>query len=101
MFANHTASEILLLGIGMLGIFVLMFSLITLVGKLLHFSREDNITAVFCGSKKSLVHGSVMSKVLFPNTAAAGIILLPLMIYHALQLITASIIAQHMARNKS
>lgn len=101
MFANHTISDILLLGLGMMSIFFFMFGLITLIGKILHFSREDNITAVFCGSKKSLVHGSVMSKVLFPNSAAAGIILLPLMIYHALQLIAASVIAQRMARKKS
>lgn len=98
MFEGHSITDILLLGIGMLGLFFLMFGLINIIGRVFRFSRADGITAVFCGSKKSLVHGTVMSKVLFPNTAAAGIILLPLMIYHALQLISASIIAQKMAR---
>jgi sodium/bile acid cotransporter 7 len=39
-----------------------------------------------------------MSKVLFPGSDIVGIVLLPLMIYHALQLIAASIIAQSMAK---
>ncbi len=98
MFAGHSITDILLLGVGMLSLFLLMFGLINTIGRVFRFNRADGITAVFCGSKKSLVHGTVMSKVLFPNTAAAGIILLPLMIYHALQLISASIIAQKMAR---
>jgi len=41
-----------------------------------------------------------MSKVLFPDAALAGFVLLPIMLYHALQLIFASIIAQAMARRK-
>jgi solute carrier family 10 (sodium/bile acid cotransporter), member 7 len=98
MFSDHGFSDILILGLCMVGLFFLMYFIISVISKILHFNREDNITAVFCGSKKSLVHGTVMSKVLFPNASAAGIILLPLMIYHALQLMAASIIAQSMAR---
>ncbi len=100
MFKGHRALDILILGACMVGLFFFFYGLITLISRILKFSREDNITAVFCGSKKSLVHGTVMSKVLFPNVAATGVILLPLMIYHALQLIAASIIAQSMARKK-
>jgi len=101
LFSGHGALDIILLGISMIALFFLVYAIISLVSKIMGFNREDNITAVFCGSKKSLVHGTVMSKVLFPNAAAAGIILLPLMIYHALQLMAASIIAQSMARKAS
>ena len=45
-----------------------------------------------------MVHGTVMSKVLFPDANMVGLILLPLMLYHALQLIYASMLAQGMAR---
>lgn len=100
MFSEHGASDILILGLCMIALFFFVYGIISLISKFMHFNREDNITAVFCGSKKSLVHGTVMSKVLFPNAAAAGIILLPLMIYHALQLMAASIIAQSMARKE-
>ncbi|HLT74062.1 MAG TPA: bile acid:sodium symporter, partial [Ohtaekwangia sp.] len=58
------------------------------------------ITLIFCGSKKSLMQGAVMGQVLFPQTLSLGIILLPLMVYHALQLLVGSIIAQRMAQNK-
>ena len=63
------------------------------------FNREDTITAVFCGSKKSLVHGSVMSKVLFTNPAIIGVVLLPTMLYHAYQLIIISVIAKKIGRH--
>lgn len=100
MFSDHGMADIVILGLCMIALFFFMYGIISLISKLMGFNREDNITAVFCGSKKSLVHGTVMSKVLFPNAAAAGIILLPLMIYHALQLMAASIIAQSMARKE-
>ncbi len=51
--------------------------LITGTCYLLEFNKEDTTAAVFCGSKKSLVHGTVMSNVLFAGNPAIGIILLP------------------------
>lgn len=97
LFANYSLGDLVWLSSLMLGLFFLVFGLLYLLGRLLNFSREDNITALFCGSKKSLVQGSVMAKVLFPATTA-GVMLLPIMIYHAIQLIIASILAQAMAR---
>ena len=97
LFSSLGIKEIVFLGIGMLTLFFGIYFLLTFISNLLHFNQEDRVTAVFCGSKKSLVQGAVMSKVLFPG-AQAGLMLLPIMIYHALQLIVASIIAQRMAR---
>ncbi|WP_445376453.1 bile acid:sodium symporter family protein [Niveispirillum fermenti] len=57
-----------------------------LAGRLFGFSREDRIVLVFCGSKKSLVSGVPMASVLFP-VAQVGLIILPLMIFHQIQLI--------------
>ena len=79
-------------------LFFSSYGFIILVSKILKFNREDTVTVLFCGSKKSIVHGSLMSKVLFPDASIAGIMLLPIMIYHALQLIAASIIARRIAR---
>ncbi len=78
----------------MLILFMFLFFMISKICNLLNFSIEDRITAAFCGSKKSLVHGTVMSNVIFKGNHNVGVILLPLMIYHTLQLIAASIIAQ-------
>lgn len=79
-------------------IFALIFSLVLWITSKLNFTREDRITALFCGSKKSLVHGSVMANVLFQDMATQGIFILPIMIYHSLQLIAISFIAQKMGR---
>jgi sodium/bile acid cotransporter 7 len=94
MFDNLTLPELVLLGIAMLILFFIAYGITNLLCRILRFNREDTITVVFCGSKKSLVHGTVMSRVLFNNNTATGLLLLPLMMYHALQLIVVSIIAR-------
>ncbi|MCJ8164853.1 bile acid:sodium symporter [Pontibacter sp. E15-1] len=98
MFSGYSLLDLAMLGGAMVGLFFLVYGLTSGISRLLGFNREDRITAVFCGSKKSLVHGTVMSKVLFPDANVVGIILLPIMLYHALQLIAASVIAQASAR---
>ena len=98
LFDGLGLTTIFLLALGMILLFLSVFGLMHLTSKLLGFSTEDRITVVFCGSKKSLVHGTVMSKVLFPGSTLGGLIILPLMLYHALQLVAASIIAQKMGR---
>jgi sodium/bile acid cotransporter 7 len=63
----------------------------------LGFSREDEITIVFCGSKKSMASGIPMAKVLFASHAV-GAIVLPLMLFHQLQLMVCAVLAQRYAR---
>jgi solute carrier family 10 (sodium/bile acid cotransporter), member 7 len=101
LFRGLGGWDILLLGLLMSGFFFLVFGLVQLISRALGFSRENKITALFCGSKKSMVQGTVMSRVLFPDANTVGLVLLPLMLYHALQLIYASILAQAMARRSA
>ncbi|ORM64736.1 bile acid:sodium symporter family protein [Pantoea rwandensis] len=61
--------------------------------RLFGFSRADEIVVLFCGSKKSLANGVPMANILFP-AASVGIIVLPLMIFHQVQLMVCSFIAQ-------
>jgi sodium/bile acid cotransporter 7 len=63
----------------------------------LGFSREDRIAIVFCGSKKSLASGVPMAKVLFAG-GALGAVVLPLMLFHQLQLMVCAVLAQRYAR---
>jgi sodium/bile acid cotransporter 7 len=98
MFSNLGILELVVLGACMLALFFLVYFITGSVARLLHFNTEDRITATFCGSKKSLVHGTVMAKVIFMNSSLIGILLLPIMLYHALQLIAVSIMAQRLAR---
>ncbi len=52
----------------------------------LKFSIEDTITTLFCGSQKSLVHGSVFILVLVNDISIHSLLLIPIMIYHSFQL---------------
>jgi sodium/bile acid cotransporter 7 len=63
----------------------------------LRFSTPDEIAIVFCGSKKSLASGVPMAGVLFP-AATAGLSLLPLMLFHQIQLMACAVIAQRYAK---
>jgi sodium/bile acid cotransporter 7 len=56
-----------------------------LASRLAHLPREDAIVLLFCGSKKSLVSGVPMAGALF-LPAQVGLVVLPLMIFHQLQL---------------
>ncbi|MDR3528408.1 MAG: bile acid:sodium symporter [Rhizomicrobium sp.] len=56
-------------------------------------SKADEIAVVFCGSKKSLASGVPMASVLFP-TALLGPMILPLMLFHQMQLMACAVIAQ-------
>ncbi|WP_343613879.1 bile acid:sodium symporter family protein [Novosphingobium sp.] len=66
------------------------------LGRLLGFSREDQIVLLFCGSKKSLASGVPMAGVLFPP-AAVGVVILPLMLFHQIQLMACAVIAKQLA----
>jgi solute carrier family 10 (sodium/bile acid cotransporter), member 7 len=98
MFDGYSLTQVAVLGSLMLVLFYVMFALMQILSAGLNLSREDRITVIFCGSKKSLVQGALMGQVLFPEAAAFGIVLLPLMLYHALQLVAGSIMAQRMAK---
>ncbi len=68
-----------------------------LLARLGRFPREDEIVLVFCGTKKSLVQGAPMARVLFPGPEA-GLILLPIMIFHQMQLMVCAWIAKRYAQ---
>jgi sodium/bile acid cotransporter 7 len=74
--------------------------LATFVSRKLGFNKEDEIVIVFCGSKKSLASGVPMAKVLFPH-GALGTIILPLMLFHQIQLMVCALLAQRFARRVS
>ena len=67
------------------------------LAKRLGFDLEDRITIIFAGSKKSLATGVPMAQVLFA-TNAVGMIILPLMIFHQIQLMVCTVLAQRYAR---
>lgn len=84
------------LGTAALLLTVAMLS-ITFIARRLRFNRADEIAIVFCGSKKSLATGVPMAKVMFAG-GGLGAIVLPIMLYHQLQLIVCAFVAARYAR---
>jgi sodium/bile acid cotransporter 7 len=69
----------------------------TWLARRLAFDHEDEIAIVFCGSKKSMATGVPMAQVLF-SSSAIGPALLPLIIFHQIQLMVCAVLAQHYLR---
>ena len=65
-------------------------------GRVFGFNRADQIVVLFCGSKKSLVTGVPMANIIFP-AALASTIILPLMVFHQMQLMACAWIARRLA----
>jgi solute carrier family 10 (sodium/bile acid cotransporter), member 7 len=68
--------------------------------RVLGFSRGDEIAIVFCSSKKSMASGIPMANVLF-SAHVVSVVVVPLMLFHQLQLFVCSVIAQKYARDAS
>ncbi|AZD74142.1 bile acid:sodium symporter family protein [Pseudomonas chlororaphis] len=69
----------------------------SLLSKLFGFNQEDRITILFCGSKKSLATGVPMAQVLFAGSTM-GVLILPLMLFHQIQLMVCAVLAQRYAK---
>lgn len=63
----------------------------------LRFTREDEIAAVFCGSKKSLASGLPLAQVLFAGAPGFGMIVLPIMLYNQIQILIGAVLARRYA----
>jgi sodium/bile acid cotransporter 7 len=79
-------------------LFALVMTLTSWAVRGLGFPREDRVAAIFCGSKKTLASGVPMAKLIFAGHPAIGIILLPIMIYHPLQLVVCGVLAERWGR---
>ena len=84
--------EIIVLNILLLAV---VLALTWRAGALSGFPREDRIVLLFCGSKKSLASGVSMAGVLFP-AAQVGAAILPLMLFHQIQLMACAVIARQL-----
>lgn len=88
---------VLLAFAGSLVLFYAVFYSVSGVTRLARFDSGDRIAAIFCGSKKSIAAGVPMAQLIFAGDPRLGIILLPLMIYHPLQLVICGVIASRHA----
>ena len=81
-------------------ILALSMGMCVLASRRLGFSTEDEVAILFCGAQKSLVSGVPMAKVMFA-APAVGLMILPLMIYHPMQLMVSAVVAGRYGRRAS
>jgi sodium/bile acid cotransporter 7 len=89
-------AKLLLLLIFNLILLAIVLIITTWSSRRLGFSKEDEIAIVFCGSKKSLASGIPIANVLFP-ASAVSLVVLPLMLFHQIQLMACAAIARRYA----
>jgi sodium/bile acid cotransporter 7 len=75
-----------------------VMTILTLGSRQLRFSRADEITIVFCGSKKSLASGLPIATVLFAGHV--GLVIIPVMVFHQMQLMVCASLARHYAAHR-
>ncbi|BBE08207.1 Putative Na+-dependent transporter [Mycoavidus cysteinexigens] len=85
-----------LLGLIIVNGVLLMLGLIVTgyLSKLAGFSQADRITILFCGSQRSLGSGVAIAQIVFAGYTV-GVAILPLMLFHPMQLIVGSLLAQY------
>lgn len=82
--------------------FILACSMVWCVwaSRRLGFDKADEATILFCGAQKSLVSGIPMAKVLFA-ASAVGPMVLPVMLFHPMQLMVSAVIAARYGKGSS
>jgi sodium/bile acid cotransporter 7 len=75
-----------------------VITILTFASRQLGFSRADEITIVFCGSKKSLANGLPIATLLFAGHV--GLVIIPLMVFHQIQLMVCASLARHYAARR-
>jgi sodium/bile acid cotransporter 7 len=75
-----------------------VIAILTFASRRLGFSRADEITIVFCGSKKSLASGLPIATLLFAGHV--GLVIIPVMVFHQIQLMVCASLARHYAATR-
>lgn len=90
-------SQLVALTVACCVLLAIILALVNLVARRLGFNIEDRITILFAGSKKSLATGVPMAQVMFSG-AALGTLLLPVMLFHQIQLMVCAVLAKRYGR---
>lgn len=98
IWGQVTVGEILWLAAVCVTLLAVVLTFSGVASRRLGFGRADRVTIQFCGSKKSLANGLPLATILFP-AASVGITVLPLMLFHQIQLMVCTVLAQRWGRH--
>ena len=100
LWRDHGLATLVTAMLGAALALLVVLTLSTWLARRVGFSVEDEITTVFCGSKKTLASGVPMAKLLFGAHPAIGLIVLPIMFYHQIQLLVCAVLANRYAARR-
>lgn len=98
IFVSVPSIVFVVLALSVVFLFFTVYHILKFLAERLNFNSKDVITTTFCGSKKSLVHGSLFLLVLGIPDEQKVLFLLPVMIYHSFQLFYVSWLANKIAK---
>jgi len=98
VFVSVPSIVFVVLAFSVVFLFFTVYYILKFISTKLKFKPKDIITTTFCGSKKSLVHGSLFLLVLGIPDDQKVLFLLPVMIYHSFQLFYVSWLANKIAK---
>ncbi|SIT05312.1 solute carrier family 10 (sodium/bile acid cotransporter), member 7 [Chryseobacterium ureilyticum] len=101
VFSSVPPTIFLILAFSVVFLFFVVYNILKWISCKMGFSAQDIITVTFCGSKKSLVHGSLFLLVLNIPEDQKVLFLLPVMVYHSFQLFYVSWLASKIAQRAS
>lgn len=96
LWSQLPLQQILVLALACCVLLALVLGATWWLGRRLGFDLADRITILFCGSKKSLATGVPMAQVLFIG-GSMGTLLLPLMLFHQIQLFVCAVLSKRLA----
>lgn len=98
IWTRFSAGEIIATIGLVLVLLAIAFAMTVWLSRRMGLPLEDEAAVVFCGSTKSLANGAPIAQILFAGSPLLGVILLPLMLYHQLQLVGCAILAQRYSK---
>ncbi|KQR94892.1 hypothetical protein ASG01_03230 [Chryseobacterium sp. Leaf180] len=101
VFSSVPGVIFVILALSVVFLFFAVYYILKFISQKMKFPKKDIITTTFCGSKKSLVHGSLFLLVLGIPDDKKVLFLLPVMIYHSFQLFYVSWLANRIAKTST
>jgi sodium/bile acid cotransporter 7 len=99
MWSKMSGVELLALTVICCVVLAIIMIATMMISRALGFNWADRAAIIFAGSKKSMASGLPMAQVIFPG-AAVGILVVPLMLFHQIQLMVCAQLARRWARTR-
>jgi sodium/bile acid cotransporter 7 len=101
LWSQHGPGVTALAAVGVVLIFALAMAAVEFAARALRLDPADRIAASFCAPQKTLASGVPMAKIIFGAHPGLGLILLPLLFYHPLQLLVCGLLADRWGRKRA